>query len=174
METQLTKVLVAYASRFGSTREIASAIVAELNFSGLDAHAIEASGDVNPESYDAYVIGSPLYGSKWLPGAAMFAPINSERMANKPVAIFSIGTLAVTDASAGTTEHQDFIKDLKEVAPKLNVVSSNIFTGYFERANLPWYLRIVDRFAPTPQGDHRDWPAIKSWAKSLVALFDSK
>jgi hypothetical protein len=32
-------------------------------------------------------------------------------------------------------------------------------------------LRIIDRFAPTPQGDHRDWQAIQSWTKSLVPKF---
>ena len=48
------------------------------------------------------------------------------------------------------------------------VIIDTNFTGYFERANLPWYLRILDRLVPNSQGDHRDWEAIKSWTKSLV------
>lgn len=172
METQLTRVLVAYATRFGSTREIAAAIVHELNSAGLDAQAAEASSALSPDEYDAFVIGSPLYGGKWMGIAGMFAAITSDRIDGKPVALFSIGTLRVVNEEAGNTEHREFMASLIEVAPNLNVVSDVLFNGYFERDNLPWYLRIVDRFAPTPQGDHRDWSVIQSWAKSLVSEFN--
>ncbi|HIF73362.1 MAG TPA: hypothetical protein EYQ61_12535 [Dehalococcoidia bacterium] len=165
----MTRVLVAYATRFGSTREIASAIVHELNASdGIDAQSAEASGSLDPDQFDAFVIGSPLYGGKWISSAGMFAAIMSERMNGKPVALFSIGTTGVMKPEAGDAEHKAFIESLSEVAPSLNVVEDAAFNGYFERANLPWYLRIIDRFAPTPQGDHRDWQAIQTWTKSLV------
>ncbi len=170
----MTRVLVAYGTRFGSTREIASAIVHELNSGGLDAQAAEASGSLNPDNYDAFVIGSPLYGSKWLSTAGMCAAVMSEHIEGKPVALFSIGTTGVADPEAGEAEHKEFIGGLTEVAPKLNIVSDAVFNGYFERSNLPWYLRIIDRFAPTPQGDHRDWSAIHAWAKSLVPKLTAK
>ena len=102
----------------------------------------------------------------------MFAAITSERIDGKPVALFSVGTLGVSNWKGAEKEHQDFITGLTEVAPKLNIVSNALFKGYFERSNLPWYLRIVDRFAPTPQGDHRNWQVIKSWTKSLVPKFN--
>jgi len=167
----LTRVLVAYATRFGSTREIATAIVHELISSGLEAHAAEVNSALNPDDYDAFVIGSPLYGGKWLVAAGMFAAFTSERIDGKPVALFSIGTLGLRNSEAGEAEHREFVKSLAEVAPRLNIVGHSVFSGYFERSNLPWYLRIVDRFAPTPQGDHRDWSAIQAWAKSLVPEF---
>jgi menaquinone-dependent protoporphyrinogen oxidase len=171
VEPKLTRVLVAFATRFGSTREIVSAMVHELNSSGIDAHAAEATSSLNPDHYDAFVIGSPIYGSKWLAAAGMFAAITSDRIDGKPVALFSVGTLALNNSQAGEREHQDFVDNLADIAPKLNIVSDALFAGYFERSNLPWYLRIIDRFAPTPQGDHRDWQAIQSWTKSLVPKF---
>jgi menaquinone-dependent protoporphyrinogen oxidase len=147
---------------------VASSIVHELISAGIEAQSAEAGSTLTPEDYDAFVIGSPLYGGKWLSDAGMFAAIMSERMDAKPVALFSIGTLSLKSPVAGQAEHKAFIDGLVEVAPKLNVVADSIFSGYFERANLPWYLRIIDRIAPTPEGDHRDWPAIQAWAKSLV------
>jgi menaquinone-dependent protoporphyrinogen oxidase len=171
VEPKLTRVLVAFATRFGSTREIVSAMVHELNSAGLDAHGAEATSSLNPDDYDAFVIGSPIYGSKWLAAAGMFAAITSERIDGKPVALFSVGTLGLNSSEAGEKEHKDFVTGLIDVAPKLNIVSDALFSGYFERSNLPWYLRIIDRFAPTPQGDHRDWQAIQSWTKSLVPKF---
>jgi menaquinone-dependent protoporphyrinogen oxidase len=168
----LTRVLVAYATRFGSTREVASAIAHELNTSGFDAQAVEVTSGLSPDDYDAFVIGSPMYGGKWVSNAAMFAAVMSERMNGKPVALFSMGTLGVKHPEIGESEHKEFVQSLSEVAPVLNVVSDAVFNGYFERANLPWYLRIIDRFVPTPQGDHRDWAAIQAWTKALTPKFD--
>jgi len=171
VELKLTRVLVAFATRFGSTREIVSAMVHELKSAGLDAHGAEATSLLNPDDYDAVVIGSPIYGSKWLAAAGMFAAITSERINGKPVALFSVGTLSLNNPEAGEREHRDFVDNLADVAPKLNIVSNALFSGYFERSNLPWYLRIIDRFVPTPQGDYRDWRSIQSWTKSLVSKF---
>ena len=146
VEPKLTRVLVAFATRFGSTREIVSAMVHELNSAGLDAHGAEATSSLNPDDYHAFVIGSPIYGSKWLAAAGMFAAITSERIDGKPVALFSVGTLGLNSSEAGEKEHKDFVTGLIDVAPKLNIVSDALFSGYFERSNLPWYLRIIDRF----------------------------
>jgi len=33
---------------------------------------------------------------------------------------------------------------------------------------------VIEALAPTPQGDHRDWQAIKAWAKSLALKFTAK
>ena len=169
----MTRVLVAYATRFGSTHEIASAIAHELNAAGLNAHAAETSSGLVPADYDAFVIGSPLYAGTWLPSAGMFAAIMAERMKGKPVALFSVGTLILKSPESGRAEHTKFIEGLVEVAPGPNVVADIVFSGYFDRSNLPWWLRIIDRFAPTPQGDHRNWPEIQAWAKSLVPKFES-
>ena len=168
MEPKLTRVVVAYATRFGSTHEVASAIAHELISVGLDAQPVEVSSGVNPDDYDSFVIGSPLYGGKWLSGAGVFAAIMSESMNGKPVALFSLGTMGVKSPPAAQAEHAAFVDNLREVAPKLNVIGDAVFNGYFERANLPWYLRIIDRFTSTPEGDHRNWPAIQNWAKSLA------
>lgn len=100
--------------------------------------------------------------------AAMFTAIMAKRIGSKPVALFSVGTLGVNNPYAGHAEHTAFVERIGSVAPGLNVISDTDFTGYFERGNLPWYLRIVDRFVPNPQGDHRDWATIKEWARSLL------
>ena len=172
----MTRVLIAYATRFGSTREIALAIAHELNTAGLNAHAAETSSGLIPEDYDAFVIGSPLYGGTWLSSAGVFAAVMSERMKGKPVALFSVGTLILKNPRRGQAEHTDFIAGLVETARGsvgLNVVADAVFSGYFDRSNLPLCLRIIDLFVPTPQGDRRNWPEIQAWAKSLVPKFTS-
>jgi menaquinone-dependent protoporphyrinogen oxidase len=170
-EPYLTRVLVTYATKFGSTREVVSSIVHELISAGLDAHGAEASGQLRVDDYDAFVIGSPMYGATWIPEAAVFAAAVADRINGKPVALFSVGTLGVRNPNAAVAEHEAFVDRLLKVAPKLNVVGNAAFNGSFKRSNLPWYLRIADRFAPTPEGDDRDWAAIQAWTRSLVPEF---
>ena len=66
-------------------------MVHELNASGLQAHAAEASNSPPPENYDAFVIGSPLYGGKWISVAGLYAALMAGRIKEKPVALFSMG-----------------------------------------------------------------------------------
>ena len=146
-------------------------MVHELNTFGLQAHAAEASNSPPPENYDAFVIGSPLYGGKWISVAGLYAALMAKRIKKNQLRFFQWGGLSIKHPEAGLAQHKEFLKNLIEIAPSLNVVSDAVFTGYFERSNLPWYLKIVDRFAPTPQGDHRDWPKIQIWSRSLVTKF---
>ena len=76
-------------------------MVHELNASGLQAHAAEASNSPPPENYDAFVIGSPLYGGKWIAGAGLYAALMAGRIKGKPVALFSMGGLGIKHPEAG-------------------------------------------------------------------------
>ena len=131
----MTRVLVTYATKFGSTREVVSSIVHELISAGLDAQGAEASGELRVDDYDAFVIGSPMYGARWVSGAALFATLMADRFNGKPVALFSIGTLGVKNPNAAQAEHAAFIEQLREVAPKLNVVGDAAFNGLGESLN---------------------------------------
>ncbi len=146
-------------------------MVHELNTFGLQAHAAKASNSPPPENYDAFVIGSPLYGGKWISVAGLYAALMAKPIKKNQLRFFQWGGLSIKHPESGLAQHKEFLKNLIEIAPSLNVVSDAVFTGYFERSNLPWYLKIVDRFAPTPQGDHRDWPKIQIWSRSLVTKF---
>ena len=103
-------------------------MVHELNTSGLQAQAAEAGNSPPPENYDAFVIGSPLYGGKWISVAGLFAALMAERMKEKPVALFSMGALSIKNPEAGLAEHKEFLKNLCEVAPSLNVIADEIST----------------------------------------------
>jgi len=54
-------VLVAYATRYGSTAELARFIARTLREEGLDAEALPAAEVTDVAAYDAVVIGSALY-----------------------------------------------------------------------------------------------------------------
>ena len=87
------RVLVAYASKNGSTAEIAEAIGRELRLMGLDEHVlpVEQVEDVVP--YDAVILGSAVYAWSWEKDAIKFAQENAEVLRKKPVWLFSSGPL---------------------------------------------------------------------------------
>ena len=70
----MSRVLVAYGSKHGSTAEIAEAIAATLREAGLQADCVKA-GDVRSlEGYDAVVLGSAVYMRRWRRAASQSVP----------------------------------------------------------------------------------------------------
>ena len=68
----MTNVLVAYASKYGATAELAEAIAERLRESGLQADCREADGVKSLDPYDAVVLGSAVYMARWRGGARKF------------------------------------------------------------------------------------------------------
>ena len=65
-------VLVAYATRYGSTQEVADKIAATLRQSGLTVEVQPAKQVRTLDGYRAVVLGAPLYMSDWLKEARNF------------------------------------------------------------------------------------------------------
>src|SRR5438552_17344033 len=85
------KVLVAYASKNGSTEEIAQAIAEQLRSHGLEADCREAGEvrDLNP--YGAVVLGSAVYAKRWRPSARRFLRRHGPALSVMPWWVFSSG-----------------------------------------------------------------------------------
>ncbi|MBK7316822.1 flavodoxin domain-containing protein [Candidatus Villigracilis affinis] len=68
------KILVTYASRFGSTEGVAKSIGKTLAENGakVDVLPMRDVKDLSP--YDAVVAGSAVNGGAWLPEAMQFVP----------------------------------------------------------------------------------------------------
>jgi menaquinone-dependent protoporphyrinogen oxidase len=161
----MASVLVAYATKYGSTREVAESIASTLKDQGVDAVARPA-GDVRGlEGYSAVVLGTALYFFRWRGEAHRFLRRNRAALADLPVAVFGLGPMEDTpEQYVGAREHLD--KGLAKHA-WLSPVSVAVFGGRFD----PAHLRFPDNnpafraMAPT---DLRDWEAIRSWARGLV------
>jgi menaquinone-dependent protoporphyrinogen oxidase len=85
------KVMIAYATRFGSTGEIAKAIAKELGKWGVevDVQPVREVDDIS--SYGSVIIGSPIFYGKILPEVKKFLKRYEETLAQKRVACFLTG-----------------------------------------------------------------------------------
>jgi menaquinone-dependent protoporphyrinogen IX oxidase len=92
-------VLVAYASKYGSTKEIAERIAQQLQDHGLQALARPVQDLDDLVDYDAFVVGSAVFGGHWMPEATEFVRNNRALLAHGPVWLFSSGPIGTTAKS---------------------------------------------------------------------------
>ena len=87
----VTNVLVAYASKRGSSAEIAEAIAESLRQSGLSVDCVEAGEVSSVASYDAVVLGSAVYIKRWRGDAKRFLRKHDKELSQRPLWEFSSG-----------------------------------------------------------------------------------
>jgi menaquinone-dependent protoporphyrinogen oxidase len=162
-------ILVAYATRYGSTQEVAEAVAATLRERGL-AVDIQPMRDVRTlDQYSAIVLGAPLYMFHWHKDALHFLARHREALTQRPVAIFALGPFHAEEKEfQGSREQLD-----KELAkfPWLTPQAITIIGGKFDPQKLTFPHNMIPALKNMPASDVRDWTAIRAWANDLVAQF---
>ena len=171
----MPRLLVTYGTKHGSTADIATRIGGRLTDAGFDTDVLHANLGIDIAKYDAIIIGSPMYAARWLPEPALILITNRERIADIPIALFSVGMIDVKHPGKLRNEHDAWVeKAFTHENVRLNVVSTATFTGAYSRSNLPWYLRIIDAtLRVTPNGDFRRWDEIDSWGDEAATTIRS-
>lgn len=163
------KVLVAYASRLGSTRSIAYAIAARLRIHGINATASPVADIHDATSFDAVVIGSAVYAGHWMDDASAWVETHVVALSVRPTWLFSSGPV-------GERASRSEPRPASEVAALQALIGARghrIFAGALDRSTIadgdfPFIERVVARRF-VPEGDFRDWPAIETWADAIAA-----
>lgn len=165
------KILVAYASRTGTTVGVAEAIGQTLTESGakVDVRPMQDVTDLAP--YRAVVAGSAIQGSKWLPEAMEFVEMHRAALKQKPFAAFLVCmTLGIPNKNA----HANVAEWLEPVRALVPTVSEGYFAGKtMELDSMPSrvgrvMLRVSMWLGFLSPGDHRDWDKIRAWAVELA------
>jgi menaquinone-dependent protoporphyrinogen oxidase len=165
-----TSVLVGYATRYGSTQEVAEAVAATLRECGL-AVDIQPMREVRSlAGYSAVVLGAPLYMFRWHKDARRFLSRHREALTQRPVAVFALGPV---HDPYDEKEWQDSRAQLdKELAkfPWFTPVALEMFGGKFDPAKLRFPINLLA--GQEPASDVRDWTAIRAWASNLAAQLE--
>ena len=102
------KILVTYASRAGSTAEIAEAIGKTLSQGGTQVDVLPMQDVKDLSVYRAVVAGSAIRSSKWLPEAMQFVQTHRAVLAQKPFATF---TVCITLAMSNTDQYRQAVAE---------------------------------------------------------------
>ena len=163
-------ILVTYASRTGSTAEVAEEIGKLLTAKDLRVDVIPVREMEDISSYEAVVLGSAIQDSAWLPEAVEFVRANRAELSQKPSAMF---TLCMTLAmKKGENYRPDVMAWVSSARNVVQPVSEGLFAGTLDISKTPslgdrFKFRISVLFGVWSEGDHRDWDAIRGWANTL-------
>lgn len=160
------RVLVAIASKHGSTWEIGRAIGNALNAQGVRADMRRIEQIRSPEvlgRYDGFVIGSAVYAGRWLRPAVAFIEDHLLELSQALVWLFSSGPIGLP-----LKPHPASAVDVRDITKRLRVREHRILAGELDKRHLSLPERIVTFAVHAPQGDFRNWPEIRAWAKGIA------
>ena len=157
------KLLVTYASKYGSTAEIAEVIGKELAKRSYDVE-VKSINDVGSlAGYDGFVIGSAVYAGSWVKSAAKFLRSNQEILADYPTWLFSSGPTGQGDPNE-LMDGWTFPENLAAVREKIKPKDVILFHGNLDPDKLNFAERMIIKSVKATIGDFRDWLVIRGWA----------
>ncbi len=168
------KVLVAYASRYGSTAEIAEKIGEELRQAGLQVDVLRVKGVNEVRGYKAIIVGSAIYMGRWRKEAVKFLKNNEKLLTEQPVWLFSSGPTAKGDPIE-LNKGQKFPGRLTSVIERIKPRDVTIFHGVTDAKKLDFFTKfIITKIVRSSIGDFRDWNTISAWAKTIAKELNNK
>jgi menaquinone-dependent protoporphyrinogen oxidase len=154
----MSRVLVAYATKHGSSREVAEAIGAAIQARGADVQVIPAAQVRDPlAGWDLVVLGAPLYSGRWHRDAHRFLKRHRGELVRVPVAVYGMGPRDDEPEAwrRVRTQLDRALAKREWLAP----AAVTVFGG-------------VDppKRRATTRRDLRDWDAIRGWATAVADL----
>jgi menaquinone-dependent protoporphyrinogen oxidase len=156
-------VLIAYATKHGSTQEVAEAIAKTLDSRGFEVHVMPAREVRDVEPYRAVVVGGALYMGRWHRDALRLLRRHADALERRPLAFFAMGPKSVEAAEIETArrELEHSLGSVQHLSP----VAITVFGGVIDPGELHFPF---NRMAAV---DARDWQAIETWAHELATRF---
>jgi menaquinone-dependent protoporphyrinogen oxidase len=156
-------ILIAYATKNGSTEQVAGKVAARLSSQGLVADVRAAHDVTSLEGYDGVVLGSAIYMGRLHADARDFLQRYPTGGTALPIAVFAMGPRTLADRDLASSRAQLDSGLAKE--PAIRPFATAIFGGVFDPAQQHF------PFNRLPASDARDWKAIESWADGVAARF---
>lgn len=163
------KILVAYASKCGSTGDVADAIGQALNATGLavDVRLVKQVTDVT--AYTAVIVGSAIRIGNWLPEAVNFIKTYQQAFSKMPMAYFEVcGELTKGETEATRRVAASYLDPILAMVKPIEI---GLFAGKMDYSKLSFLERVLtERFIKSPEGDWRNWEQIRAWAGKVGTL----
>lgn len=163
------KVLVAFGSKRGATKEIAQKIGEFLVQQGAVVDVLDAGMVENLTPYGAVILGSSVYIGLWHRNAVRFLKKHGDALKELPVWLFISGPTGEGDP----VQQMDgwlYPKSLKPIIEGIKPLDILCFGGKLIKKRLNPLERWIINKVQAPEGDFRNWKEIEQWAKSIVPI----
>ena len=157
------KILLTASSRHGTTDEVAAVIAEQLRTAGLEVVQAQPEDVADVEGYDAFVLGSAVYMTRWTEEAVDFTRRFSGALRDHPVWAFSVGLSGLPKGK---------IADPNRIGPVLLSIEPEdhiTFSGRFDPGSLNVRERTIARLGGATEGDFLDLDAVRAWGASIAA-----
>ena len=194
MATGGGRALLVYASKHGSTREVADAVAEELRTAFAEVDVREAGAAPSPAGYDAVVVGGPMIMG-WHKDSEKYLKRHKDQLRDVPFALF-VTAASLTedgmDAVRGVPVAKDawlvkkprnadrltrkeryalpshYLGDVFKACGTARPRSAAFFAGSLDLATLNLFEKVfVLLIVGATPGDGRHWEAIREWAAGL-------
>jgi menaquinone-dependent protoporphyrinogen oxidase len=157
------KVLVAVASRHGSTRELGDAIGEVLRASGFQVTVADPDDVETVEPYSAVILGSSVYVGRWAASARALVDRCTACLVRRPVWLFSSGPVGTPLAPESDPE------EVAGIMSRIRARGHRTFPGRLDTGGLGLAERAAVALLQAEQGDFRVWPDVTDWAAAIAA-----
>lgn len=169
----MKKVLVAYASKYGATADIAKAVGDALAVDGFEVDVRPAAQVSKLEGYDAVVVGSGVYVGRWHEDGTAFLRRFHRELAARPTWLFSSGPAGGSKAgdeqvaqAKKSPESYPMAADVEKRAAAIGARGHATFPG----KTGPYQSRFFGKWIPS--GDWRDFDAVAAWAHRIAPALE--
>jgi len=164
---QPRRVLVAYASRCGSTDSVAEAMGDVLCGMGasVDVRLVENVKDLGP--YQAVIVGSAIRRGNWLPEATAFVKSNQDTLSRLPIAYFVVCLTMKDDRPENRDKALAYLDTVRKDAPRIRPAAVGLFPGVLDFSKLSFVNQSIFKAKGVSEGDYRNLAAEKGWASNL-------
>lgn len=157
------KILVAYASRMGSTAEIAERIGRQLSEAGHEVQVTPCAEAPDAGGYDAVILGSALYLGRWDASARGYLRSQETALAGRPTWLFQSGPCG----DGFDLEQAAAPRSVRRRSERMGLEPPVTFGGRLDRTRTKTPL---SRWMATGTyaGDFRDWDQVHAWTATVL------
>jgi menaquinone-dependent protoporphyrinogen oxidase len=159
------RILIAYATKAGSTAESAARMAFTLSNKGYLVDIMPIGKVTSLDAYQAVVLGSAIRMGSVLPAVRTFIEKNQAALNKIPMSFFILCLTMATDDEANRIEASAYLEPVRAI---VKPASEGLFAG----ALVPEKLKLLDRLIAvtiikSPVGDFRNWDQINAWAENI-------
>ncbi|RLL82044.1 flavodoxin domain-containing protein [Mesotoga sp. BH458_6_3_2_1] len=160
------KTLVAYATKRGSTAEIAEKIgeVLKRRQIQVDVLPVREITDLSP--YKTVILGTAIYIGLWRREAVKFLKRYTDELAEMTLWIFLSGPAGEGDPLE-LLDGWRFPESMRPMIERIKPVEITCFGGRIESGKMNIFEKMIIKNVGAKIGDFRNWGSIASWANRI-------